>query len=511
MKILLVTSSARGHAIAESLARSPQKPDIFSLCTTRNPGIRRIAAAQEVVDIMDFSTVLAHAKRWRPDFAIIGPDDPIGAGLADALEEIGVPTVAPTKSFASIESSKGFARELLRKYGIDASPRFRVFSSPLSPVPSPTAVGEGGIRMEIHRFIEDDLHGNYVVKYDALKGGKGVKVSGEHLASIDEGVAYALQCIEECGQVVIEEKLIGCELSLMSFVSGTRVCHMPLVQDHKRAYEGDIGPNTGGMGSYSMPDHSLPFLTPADSARAKEINQLVAEALYRECALHNAPLPLPLPLPRCGRGGGYRGILYGGYMVTKNGVKVIEFNARFGDPEALNVLSILDSDFVAICQAILSGELTEDIVRFAPKATVCKYVVPEGYPVDKKQNGCVITLPLVAPHPSPLPHLRQGSGGQARGEGITRVYYGDVTENTDGTLRLGSSRTLGIVGIGDTLAKAESATQSLCEKVQGPVRFRADIGTQKLLAERTALLHHLRSDPSEIPTLKEFQTSAAAH
>ena len=123
------------------------------------------------------------------------------------------------------------------------------------------------------------------------------------------------------------------------------------------------------------------------------------------------------------------------------------------------------------------------------------------------------SLPLGGrgPSPCPLPHLRQGSGGQARGEGITRVYYGDVTENTDGTLRLGSSRTLGIVGIGDTLAKAESATQSLCEKVQGPVRFRADIGTQKLLAERTALLHHLRSDPSEIPTLKEFQTSAAAH
>ena len=484
MNILLVTSSARGHAIAEALARSPQKPDIFSLCTTRNPGIRRIAAAQEVIDVMDFPAVCAHAKLWQPDFAIIGPDDPIGAGLADALEEMGGPTVAPTKSFASIESSKGFARELLRKYGVDASPRYSVFSSSsLSPGPSPTAVGEGGkpltltlshgereLQTEIRRFIEDDLHGNYVVKYDALKGGKGVKVSGEHLASIDEGVAYALQCIEECGRVVIEEKLTGCEFSLMSFVSGTRVVHMPLVQDHKRAYEGNIGPNTGGMGSYSMPDHSLPFLTPADLERAKEINRLVAEALYRECALHN--VPLPHPLPRCGRGGGYRGILYGGYMVTKNGVKVIEFNARFGDPEALNVLPILESDFVTICQAILSGELTEDIVRFAPKATVCKYVVPEGYPVDKKQNGCVITLPLVAPHPSPLP----------RGEGITRVYYGDVTENTDGTLCLGSSRALGIVGIGDTLAKAESAAQSLCEKVQGPVRFRRDSGRPLTLA-----------------------------
>ncbi len=454
MKILLVTSSARGHAIAEALARSPQKPDIFSLCTTRNPGIRRIAAAQEVIDIMDFHTILSHAKRWRPDFAIIGPDDPIGAGLADFFEKHGIPTVAPTKSFARIESSKGFARELLRKYGIDASPRFRVFSSHDAACPAAT-IPESSLR-KIHRYIADDLHGEYVVKYDALKGGKGVKVSGDHLHSVDDGIAYALQCIEECGRVVIEEKLTGCEFSLMSFVSGTRVCHMPLVQDHKRAYEGNLGPNTGGMGSYSMPDHSLPFLTQADVERAKEINRLVAEALSQ-----------PSPFPLHSKGEGYQGILYGGYMVTKNGVKVIEFNARFGDPEALNVLSILDSDFVAICQAILSGELTEDIVRFAPKATVCKYVVPEGYPVDKKQNGCVITLPLVAPHLEPRP----------RGEGITRVYYGDVTDDSDGTLCLGSPRALGIVGIGDTLAKAESAAQSLCEKVQGPVRFRRDIGT----------------------------------
>ncbi|MBI4129307.1 phosphoribosylamine--glycine ligase, partial [Candidatus Peregrinibacteria bacterium] len=422
MNILLITSSARGHAIADALARSPQKPDIFSICTTRNPGIRRIAVAQEVTDIMDFPTVLAHAKAWHPDFAIIGPDDPIGAGLADLLEEHGISTVAPRKMFARIESSKGFARELLRKYGIDASPQFRIFPSTLSPVPSPAAAGEGGVRTEIRRFIDDDLHGNYVVKYDALKGGKGVKVSDEHLHSIDEGVAYALQCIEECGQVVIEEKLVGCEFSLMSFVSGTRVVHMPLVQDHKRAYDGDTGPNTGGMGSYSMPDYSLPFLTSRDLERAKEINQLVAEALSQ---------PSPFPLPS--KGEGYKGILYGGYMVTKNGVKVIEFNARFGDPEALNVLPILTSDFVDICQGILTGELTQEMVRFDHKATVCKYIVPRGYPENREQKGERIQLP---PLPLPLPRCGRGGGetphplpfkGEGMGEGSQknfRIFFG---------------------------------------------------------------------------------------
>lgn len=468
MRVLLITSSARGHAIAEALARSPQQPDIFSLCTTRNPGIRRIAAAQEVLDIMDFPAVCAHAKRWQPDFAIIGPDDPIGAGLADVLEEIGVPTVAPKKSFARIESSKGFARELLRKYGIDASPKFRIFSShplsltlspqergmPYPPLPHGGKVRERGSKKEMHRFIHDELQGNYVVKYDGLRGGKGVKVAGEHLASIEEGIDYACQCIAQCGRVVIEEKLEGVEFSLMSFVSGSRVVHMPAVQDHKRAYEGDIGPNTGGMGSYSMPDHSLPFLTQADLARAKEINQLVAEALQKEYVIPSRPLPRPLP--HCGVGGGYRGILYGGYMVPKNGVRVIEFNARFGDPEALNVLPILESDFVAICQAIISGELTEDLVRFAPKATVCKYIVPEGYPERKEEKGVTIQLPTAC-----------------HGE---KVFFGDIIEDHDGVLRLGTSRALGVVGVSDTFGEAEHIAQTFCEQVQGPVRFRSDIG-----------------------------------
>lgn len=459
MRILLITSSARGHAIAETLARSPQKPEIVSLCTARNPGIRRIAAAQETIDIMDFPTVCTHAKRWQPDFAIIGPDDPIGAGLADVLEEIGVPTVAPTKSFARIESSKGFARELLRKYGIDASPQFRMFSSsPLTLSLSPK--GERGSQ-SIRRFIEDDLRGNYVVKYDGLRGGKGVKVSGAHLASIDEGVDYASRCLAECGRVVIEEKLEGVEFSLMSFVSGTRVVHMPAVQDHKRAFEGDMGPNTGGMGSYSMPDHSLPFLTHADLERAKEINQLVAEALQREVNPHPPPdRTTPVvragnPLPSKGEGS-YRGILYGGYMATADGVRVIEFNARFGDPEALNVLPLLETDFVAICQAIISGELADDLVRFALKATVCKYIVPEGYPERKEEKGMVLQLPTAC-----------------HGE---KLFFGDLIVDPDGSLHLGTSRALGVVGIGDTISEAERIAQTFCEQVQGPVRFRADIG-----------------------------------
>lgn len=439
MKILLPSLAARGHAIADALARSPQQPEIISVVPARNPGIAALASQQFEADLMDFDTVLDIAKKVQPDFAFIAPDDPIGAGLTDAMEEIGIPSVSPKKSLAQIESSKSFTRDLLSKHGIDASPAYKVF----------TEADETAIRS----FI-DELEGNYAVKYDALKGGKGVKVSDEHLASIEDGVQYALECIDECGRVVIEEKLVGVEFSLISFVSGTQVVDTPAVQDHKRAYEGDTGPNTGGMGTYSDASHSLPFLEERDLARAKELNRQTAQALLDECS---EP---------------YKGILYGGFIAVKDGVKLIEYNARFGDPEALNILPLLRSDFVDICQGIIVGDLTEDMVTFENKATVCKYITPDCYPESKDRKGEEVTLPEPGPD--------------------ARIYYGDISEQS-GQLTLGGSRTAGIVGIGETISEAEQSAQKLCEAVSGPVRFRADIGTEELIAKRTALMEELRT------------------
>ncbi|MCH7848517.1 MAG: phosphoribosylamine--glycine ligase [Planctomycetes bacterium] len=375
--------------------RFPANSKIFSICPAKNPGIAKLALEQHVMDIMSFGRILEVAKEVKPDFAIIGPEDPIGGGLADELELIGIPSIAPQKSLAQIESSKGFTRDILKKYDIDASPIFRIFGS--------------GELKELNTFIEQDLGGEFVVKYDGLKGGKGVKLSGEHLKSVDEGVQYAKECIEECGKVVIEEKLVGPEFSLISFVSGSQVVDTPAVQDHKRAYEGDTGPNTGGMGTYSDSNHSLPFLEESDIARAKEINRLIAEALQKEC------------------GEPYKGFLYGGFIATKRGVQLIEYNCRFGDPEALNILPLLSSDFVDICQAIINGELKEDLVAFEKKATVCKYITPESYPAAKDQIGEMVKFPVVPEN--------------------ARIFYGDVSEDENGELHLGGSRAAGIVGI----------------------------------------------------------------
>ncbi|MEK7136693.1 MAG: phosphoribosylglycinamide synthetase C domain-containing protein, partial [Patescibacteria group bacterium] len=332
-----------------------------------------------------------------------------------------------------------------KKYEIDANPKFQIFESPDSA--------------PMYRYMDTELQGEYVVKYDGLAGGKGVKVSGEHLKTAEEGVAYAQECIEKGGQVVIEEKLRGVEFSLMSFVSGDQVVSMPAVQDHKRAYEGDTGPNTGGMGSYSDADHKLPFLETFHLEEAHRINCAVAKALMDEC------------------GEPYKGILYGGFIAIpgiegKGSAKVIEYNARFGDPEALNVLPILKTDFVEICQAILSGGLNKKVIQFESLATVCKYIVPKSYPVSKEECGQSIAFPNPSPSPNPY----------------SRIYFGDISEDPDGTLHLGGSRTAGIVGIGRNLEEAEKRAQQLCEHVQGPVRFRRDIGTRELIEKRIGMM-----------------------
>jgi len=440
MKVFLVASSAREHAIAEALSRSSHTPEIISACTTRNPGLAQLSHALHVGNILDFAWVAGIANSAKPDLAIVGPDDPIGGGLADVLEGMGIPTVAPKKSLARIESSKSFARDLLMKAAPDSLPKYSVFTS--------------NEPKDLNNYITQELGGNFVVKFDALRGGKGVKVSGEHLASAEEGVRFAQECIAECGRVVVEEKLVGIEFSLLSFVSGSQVVDMPAVQDHKRAYEGDTGPNTGGMGTYSDANHSLPFLTEGDLRRASDINRITAGALMREC------------------GEPYHGILYGGFIATADGIKVIEYNARFGDPEALNVLPILSTDFVDICQAITTNELTETLVKFERKATVCKYITPESYPVAKDQRGQPVTFP-------PVPT-------------DARLYFGDIAEDDRGTLFLGGSRTAGVVGIAGTIAEAERIAEEYCSLVRGPVRHRADIGTAALVEQRITTMERLR-------------------
>lgn len=436
MKILLIGSGAREHAIARAVARSPQNPAIICFASNNNPGIQEHSSVFTVGKINDPTVIAQFASQHGTDLAIIGPEAPLEAGVADALWEAGIPCVGPKKTLAQIETSKGFTRDLLTKYDIPACPVYKRFKS-----------------MDGVKEFLTELGENYVVKYDGLMGGKGVKVAGDHLHSHADAVAYAQELTDRGGEFVIEEMLVGEEFSLMSFCDGEHLAHMPPVQDHKRAYEGDVGPNTGGMGSYSDADHRLPFLTDEDIEQARSFNEATAAALREEF------------------GEGYKGVLYGGFIATAEGVKLIEYNARLGDPEAMNVLPLLKSDFVEVCIGMVNGNLDSKDITFVHQATVCKYAVPQGYP-DSPVKGEPIDV-------SGVSHL----------DGL---FFASVDVH-NGQLVEAGSRTVAVVGIAESISDAEAIAEEEVSTVTGPLFHRTDIGTEELVQKRVEHMLEIRS------------------
>ena len=429
MKILVVGGGGREHAIAAALGRNT-KTEIYSVMAKRNPGIDALAKNVHLCRETDVKSVVGFAKGVGAEYAFIGPEAPLEAGIVDALASAGIPAIGPTKAAARLETDKAFCRDMMDRNHLDGCPMYRVFHS----------------ASDAAAFIEE-YDGDLVVKPIGLTGGKGVRIMGEQVDRAG-AIAYARSLN---GDVVLEERLLGEEFTLQAFVDGNHLVPMPLVQDHKRAFEGDTGSNTGGMGSYTMPDHTLPFVSQKDYKRALAIMQSVVAAMDRT-------------------GSPYKGVLYGQFMNTAQGPKVIEFNARFGDPEAMNVLSLLSSDLSEIVSRICEGSLGSSHVIFEPLATVCKYLVPKGYP-DMPHAGDSITLP--ADHQALL-------------------YYANVEKTASGTLVTQTSRTLAYVGIGETLEEAERNAEQAASAVRGAVRYRRDIGTRALLDRRIAHMKELR-------------------
>ena len=440
MKILLIGNGGREHAICEALARSEKCSEIVNFASAVNPGIKPLVADICLGDLCDLDSVKNYAKSVEPDFAVIGPDDPIGAGLADALESVGVKSFAPNKKCAQLESSKSFTRNLLKKYNIDASPDFAVFSD---------------IEDEKSRLNFYHKHGGQVVvKADGLLGGKGVLVAGDHFSEFEVAEDFAKKSIEKFGKVVLEEKLVGEEFSLISLVDGTTVLDTPAIQDYKRAHEGDRGPNTGGMGGISDENNSLPFLTEGDVRAAHDITVDVMGALNQELGCR------------------FVGVMYGGFIVTKNGVKLIEYNARFGDPEALNIFPVLETDFVDVCLMAIEGRLAElGELKFAKKATVVKYLCPEGYPESPVKNVSISV-----------------DSGYKNTE-HQHVYYAAISDE-DGELVLKGSRAVGVVGIGRNLEEANKYCEEAMKHFKGPMFHRKDIGTRALVQQK---IEHVES------------------
>lgn len=345
--VVVIGSGGREHAIVYQLSRSAQVEHIF--CAPGNAGIAQLAECVAIKDT-DVPQLLAFAKEQQIDLCVVGPEAALNAGVADAFREAGIPVFGHSKAATQIEASKEFAKELMAKYNV--------------PTASYCSFGDFE---EAMNYVRSCNTYPTVLKYDGLAAGKGVVI-----AASEEEAEQALRdmLVGEAfgkGRVVIEEYLEGPEFSFMAFVNHHRVYPMPLSQDHKRVFDGDKGPNTGGMGAYTP----LPFISAEEEQWAlANILQRVADAMVSE----GKPLT---------------GVLYGGLMKTKDGIKVIEFNARFGDPETEVVLPLLESDAYTVFHAIATGEELPAI-EWRKQATVGVVMASCGYP-GAYQKGAEIT------------------------------------------------------------------------------------------------------------------------
>ncbi len=426
MNILVVGSGGREHAITRALHNSGDC-EIYAAVSNLNPGITSLTNHHEKMDINDPDRVASYAEQNNIDIAIIGPESPLEAGVVDELEDRGIYGFGPRKAEARIETDKAWSRDFMKKNNIDGLPDYEVFHD------SERAA----------EYIES-YDGDVAVKPHGLTGGKGVKVTGDQITK-EEAVDYVLN--GDYDEFVIEERLVGEEFTLQAFVSDGELRTMPAVQDHKRAYRGDEGPNTGGMGSYTDSGRLLPFMIEGEHRSAVEIMNQTVKALPS-----------------------YKGILYGQFMLTKDGPKVVEFNARFGDPEAMNVLPILETNFLDILRGARDGDLPS--VSFRNKATVCKYAVPDGYPVDP-DSGYEINI------------SEDGLGDDAL------LFYASVEER-EGSLFTTTSRSIAVVGIGDSIEEAERAADNALSHVGDGLRIRHDIGKPDLIQKRIDYMEKIR-------------------
>lgn len=435
MKILVVGTGAREHAICKAIEGTAE---LYSIMSNKNPGIARISKYQ-ISSENDIEAVKKFAMEHNIDMAVIGPEAPLEKGIVNALQAEDIGCVGPTKEAAKIETDKVFMRNLFENYKIGGSLVYKVFDN----------------YDDISNFI-DDFGEDVVIKPVGLTGGKGVKIMGEQLKDAEEAKNYSKEIIDTKmgghAKVVIEERAIGEEFTVQAFVDGKNIVPMPAVQDHPYAFDGDEGPITGGMGSYSDKEGLLPFLDQKSYDDSVKIMEDTVKAINKEV-------------------GPYRGFLYGQFMLCKDGPKLIEYNARFGDPEAMNVLQLLQSNFVDICEGIVNGNLKG--AKFADKATVCKYIVPKGYPGNAVPNQ-VIDVDE---------EKINGAGAQ--------VYYAAVNEK-DGKVYSSSSRALGIVSVANSIEEAEKLCENATKYVKGDIYHRKDVGTTKLIQKRVKHMEQIR-------------------
>lgn len=417
MNILVIGSGGREHALYWKLSESPQTEQIYAI--PGNPGMGASAA----IALDDHAAILRFVKEHEIGLVVVGPEVPLMNGLVDELEAAGIRAFGPRANAAEIEGSKSFAKDLMKKYGIPTA-RYEVFTA---AEPARAYIRQEGAPI--------------VVKADGLAAGKGVIVAMTEQEALDavDAIMEDHSFGDAGARVVIEEFMEGEEASLLAFTDGTTIRPMISAQDHKRAYDGDRGPNTGGMGTYAP----APVMTSEMTERAvEEILKPTIAAMAKE-------------------GRVYRGCLYLGLMVTADGPKVVEFNARFGDPETQVVLPLLDSDLVAIMCACADGTLADVPIRWKDGAAVCVVLASGGYPGHYEKG--------------------QEIHGLADAEAMGALVFHAGTAMKDGKLVTNGGRVLGVVGRGADISSAVDAAYAAATKISfKDAYYRKDIAHRAL-------------------------------
>ena len=422
MNILIVGSGGREHALAWKIAQSPLCTRL--VCAPGNPGM---ASLGEIADVgaRDVAGQVALARSIAADLVVIGPEAGLEAGLADAMAEIGVPCFGPTAKAAQLESSKVFTKGFAVRHGVPTA-----------------AYGAFDTAEAAKAFIAGLAGPTYVIKADGLASGKGVVIAGSRAEAedaVDEMLGGRFGAAS--GRIVVEEFMPGEEASLFAITDGTRALLFGGAQDHKRVHDGDVGPNTGGMGAYSP----APVLTPA-------LTEAVMERMIRPTVAGMAAEGMP-----------YRGVLYAGIMLTPDGPKLVEYNARFGDPETQVLMLRLKSDLVPYLLACAKGDLSGlPSPVFSDEAAICVVMASEGYPLSPKGGSTV------------------KGADQDFGPDVV-VFHADTKAGPDGALLAGGGRVLNVCARGATLRAARDAAYAAIDRIDWPEGFcRRDIGWREL-------------------------------
>jgi phosphoribosylamine--glycine ligase len=428
VRVLLIGRWGKAHALAQAISKR-EDVRLTAVMDRVNPGIESVADEVEVLSLTDAEGLAELARSRKADFVVVSPEMTLKQGIRRILDEMGIPSFGPPARCTMLEADKVFARDLLRRRGLDVSPRYRAFDDPEEAV----------------SYLRE-LAYPVAVKPAGVTEGDGVKVMGVQLKDYDEAADYVREVfarnIGGRPSVIIEEKISGEEFSLQAFLDGRHAVGMPLVRDYKLLEEGEGGSNTPGMGSYSMPDHLLPTVDRETYDQGLRVIEDAMAAMREEF------------------GESYKGIITGQFMLTESGLRLVEFNVRAGDSEILNLQPLLQTDFMEICRAIEDQELDRIDIRFENKATVCKYVVPEGFP---EPEGNV--------------HLRVDEKAiEAAGCG----FFYSCFKTGDG-LYEPSPRLIAVTGIADTLKKAWERCEEGITHIHGEGLYhRRDIGTEEL-------------------------------